>query len=292
MTILADKVFDYLNHLETIGHAPSAIRAYKSRLIGFLTYIHEFEVDEDHLVCDQDAMQCAFEKYSQYLRSEGLRASSVNSIHTTINSFCAFLGMRRLSLARQCETRIPPRSLNTEQLFKLYETICSESNPRDKAIAMLILRGGLRPSECAALNTDEISIQNGSCIICTGRATKSRIISLDAAATSVILDHLQSIPLGDIQPLFVSKFGTRISVGSIDLILKNIGRRARLEISAQLLRETFITQLVSSGIGISAVAALGGTRLDSLKRYYPQSCEVGTPLMIPVADFGLGVSSN
>jgi len=287
MTNLAHKIVDYSEHLEASGYASSAIRSYNSRLRGFVNYIDEQGLDHAELIRDRSLMQNALERYGQYLGGEGVKASSVNSIQTAMKGFCRFLGMRRLTLTRQLESPALPQSLDAQQVAKLYEAISSATNLRDKAIAMLILKAGLRSSECAALNTNEISFEGDLCYICTGKAAKSRVIALDGAASKFIVDYLRDVDASESGALFTSKTGARISVASIDLILKNIGRRARLEISARRLRDTFITQLVSSGLDMTDIADLGGTKIDTLKRFYPQNAQVGTPLAVPTANFVL-----
>lgn len=283
MTNLADKIVDYSEHLEASGYAPSAIRAYNSRLRGFVNYINEQGIDHGELIRDRALMQSALEHYGQYLGGEGVKASSVNSIQTAMKGFCRFLGMRHLSITRQLESQAAPQSLNSQQVAKLYEAISSETNLRDKAIAMIILRAGLRSSECAALNKNEIRFEGDRCYITTGKAAKSRVIALSGAASKFIIDYLKTVDtnVNGKDALFTSKNGARISMASIDLILKNIGRRARLELSARRLRDTFITQLVASGVDMLEIAELGGTKVDTLKRFYPQNAPAGTPLAIP-----------
>jgi site-specific recombinase XerD len=67
---------------------------------------------------------------------------------------------------------------------------------------------------------------------------------------------------------FVSRTGTALSSRSIDLAVRRVAGRARLELSAHVLRHTFVTGLVRAGNDLVLVAELAGhRRLETTRRY-------------------------
>jgi site-specific recombinase XerD len=67
---------------------------------------------------------------------------------------------------------------------------------------------------------------------------------------------------------FVSRTGSALSSRSIDLSVRRVVARARLELCAHVLRHTFVTGLVRAGNEIVLVAELAGhRRLETTRRY-------------------------
>ena len=67
---------------------------------------------------------------------------------------------------------------------------------------------------------------------------------------------------------FVSRTGSALSSRSVDLAVRRVAARARLELSAHVLRHTFVTGLVRAGNDLVLVAGLAGhRRLETTRRY-------------------------
>lgn len=70
--------------------------------------------------------------------------------------------------------------------------------------------------------------------------------------------------------LFLNRQGRRLSVRSIDLLIRELGRNVGLEmeISAHILRHTCLTNLVRNGNDLVLVAEIAGhKRLETTRRY-------------------------
>ncbi len=68
--------------------------------------------------------------------------------------------------------------------------------------------------------------------------------------------------------LFLSRKGARLSSRAVDLIVRDVGRRAGLELSAHVLRHTCLTNLVRGGNDLVMVAEIAGhRRLETTRRY-------------------------
>ena len=74
--------------------------------------------------------------------------------------------------------------------------------------------------------------------------------------------------------MFLNPKGKRLSVRSIDLIIRRIGADAHLELSAHVLRHTCLTNLVRRGNDLVLVAEIAGhKRLETTRRYSLPSIE-------------------
>lgn len=68
--------------------------------------------------------------------------------------------------------------------------------------------------------------------------------------------------------LFLNRTGVRLSGRPIDAVIARVGAEAGVELSAHVLRPTFVTNLVRGGHDVVLVAELAGHgRLDTTRRY-------------------------
>ena len=62
--------------------------------------------------------------------------------------------------------------------------------------------------------------------------------------------------------------GNRLSTVGVDLIVRKIGHKAHLNLSAQVLRDTCLSNLVRNGNDLLLVAQIGGHRtIETTRRY-------------------------
>ena len=74
--------------------------------------------------------------------------------------------------------------------------------------------------------------------------------------------------------LYLNLKGRRLSTRAIDLVLRQIGADAKLELSAHVLRHTCLTNLVRRGNDLVLVAEVAGhKRLETTRRYSLPSLE-------------------
>lgn len=67
---------------------------------------------------------------------------------------------------------------------------------------------------------------------------------------------------------FVARSGRALSARSIDLAVRRVASRTGLQLSAHVLRHTFVTSLVRAGHDLVLVAELAGhRRLETTRRY-------------------------
>lgn len=123
---------------------------------------------------------------------------------------------------------------------------------RDLAIIKTFLTGGLRVSELVELDLDHIDMQECS-IKFFGKGNKERFVPLNDEAMQAIYEYLpirektKYINLDGERALFRSQRGTRISVKSVQVMVKKYAKLAGLKnwhkITPHKLRHTFATML-------------------------------------------------
>jgi integrase/recombinase XerC len=122
---------------------------------------------------------------------------------------------------------------------------------------------------------DDVSVfgRKNRVTIRSGKGEKYRQIPLHTEAVEAVCEWLvergkkfKDKPADN--ALFVNPQGRRISTASLDLIVRKIGRDCGIELSAHVLRHTFLTSLVRGRNDLVLVAEIAGhKRLETTRRY-------------------------
>lgn len=154
-----------------------------------------------------------------------------------------------------------PKYMNVDECKLLLDSIKndkeSKSKQRDYAIVTLFLNCGMRLSELVGININDLDSEL-RCVKVTGKGAKERIIYLNFACKSAIIDYLKarddnkSIPddKNKVSPLFLSSRNQRISPKSVQHVVYKYLKLSGLEYkgySVHKLRHTAATLLYQSG---------------------------------------------
>jgi site-specific recombinase XerD len=116
-----------------------------------------------------------------------------------------------------------------------------------------------------------ISARKGLVVVRSGKGEAYREVELNALVRAMLdewVDARKKIARDNGTSFFVSRTGNGLSSRSIDLAVRRVAARARLELSAHVLRHTFVTGLVRAGNDLVLVAELAGhRRLETTRRY-------------------------
>ena len=164
---------------------------------------------------------------------------------------------------------------------------------RDRAILELFYASGLRLSELAALDADDVNL-SAQMVRALGKGGKQRIVPFNKSTASAIRAYLKDRELlvrererpaqagryasrntsrsrpDRAEPLFVNYRGTRLTVRSIDRMVRRYAAAsgARLGVSPHALRHSFATHLLQRGADLRAIQELlGHARLSTTQRY-------------------------
>ena len=153
---------------------------------------------------------------------------------------------------------------------------------RDRAILELFYASGLRLSELAGLDADDVNL-SAQMVRTLGKGGKQRIVPFNTSTASAIRAYLKDRELLVRQrpahtgrydrsrdPLFVNYRGTRLTVRSIDRMVRRYAAASgtRLGVSPHALRHSFATHLLQRGADLRAIQELlGHARLSTTQRY-------------------------
>lgn len=146
---------------------------------------------------------------------------------------------------------------------------------RDTAIITLLLGTGIRISECVGLNINDISFRENSFVVTRKGGNRVQLYFSEEVADALMpyIDKRLSdaaIPKSQ-QALFLSKTNERLSVRSVQLLVKKYSKIATplKKITPHKLRSTYGTQLYRETGDIYVVAdVLGHKDVNTTKRHY------------------------
>lgn len=147
---------------------------------------------------------------------------------------------------------------------------------RDLAIIAILLGTGIRVSECVGINLDDIDF-NYNGIKITRKGGNETIIYFSTEVEAILKDYLlernTKVCKDEDYPLFLSLQNKRISVRSIQLLVKKYSAHVTSlkKITPHKLRSTYGTQLYQETGDIYLVAdVLGHKDVNTTKKHYAQ----------------------
>ncbi len=157
-----------------------------------------------------------------------------------------------------------PKTLDVDQITGLLNAETSSSlETRDLAMFELFYSSGLRLSELAALNVNDIDLPDRTLVVHAGKGEKSRLLPVGRKAISAILTWLDlrsKIAKESETALFVSHKGTRLGQRSIQARLKQwcLKKGIAEHIHPHMLRHSFASHMLESSQDLRAVQELLG----------------------------------
>ena len=146
---------------------------------------------------------------------------------------------------------------------------------RDLAIVILLLNLGIRVSECAGLDLNDVNFEDNTIKI-VRKGGKEAVLYMNEKIRNTLRDYIKNErPLLTNKPkeeaLFISLKNNRLSVRSIEDMLKKFGEGAKLtdRVHPHKLRRTFGTRLYNSSGDIYMVAdVLGHKDVNTTVKHY------------------------
>ena len=170
--------------------------------------------------------------------------------------------------------------LNKEQVERLLNQplLSSKTGLRDKAILELLFSSGLRVSELANLNRDQIDLKVREFGV-VGKGGRARVVFISKRSAEFLDRYLRS-RLDRYKPLFIRMSGgfrvsatdkeMRLTVRSIQRLIKKYARQARLPVAAtpHTLRHSMATDLLRSGADLRSVQEILGHKNIATTQIY------------------------
>lgn len=160
-----------------------------------------------------------------------------------------------------------PHFLSSEELGRLLGAPPADTplGLRDRAILETMYSAGLRVSETVALSDGDLDLDEGVARV-RGKGRKQRLAPIGSYAAAALQRWLdvrslaRGEPAGAAAPVFLNKFGRRITTRSVARMLEKYLRETGLDgrTSPHTLRHSFATHLLDRGADIRSVQELLG----------------------------------
>lgn len=271
---------DFLEYLEVEkGRSPLTIREYRHYLNRFLNWLKANSKATEPGEITSELIR-RYRLYLAHLRDKN--GKPLKRITQTYHIIALRAFLRYLLVQRDIPTLSPdkielpkqsPRLvtfLNPEQLERLLHSpkISNEVGLRDKAILETLFSTGLRVSELARLNRDQINLDRKEFGV-RGKGDKLRVVFLSDTASHWLDRYLQT-RRDNFKPLFIRYSGAvdntkdgekmRLTVRSVEEIVKKYAKRCGLpiDVTPHTLRHSFATDLLIGGADLRSVQEMLG----------------------------------
>jgi integrase/recombinase XerC len=222
--------------------------------------------------------------YLSSLHERGLAHTTIARRLASLRSFFKF-GQREgwpngnpaKPLRNPRKQRKLPHFLDSAQLDKLLTapSAATAMGLRDRAILETLYSAGLRVSEVVGLNDDDWDRAAGIVRV-RGKGKRERLSPIGSFAHKALIAWLaQRVPdprlkSGAVMPVFVNRFGRRLTTRSVGRMLEKYLRETGLDLrtSPHTLRHTFATHLLDRGADIRSVQELLGHKSLTTTQIY------------------------
>lgn len=283
--------------------APRTRYEYLKDIQNFLNYVQErFELTSVKIENLQTLTKINFEEYFEYLEhyeKDGKElTNSRESIKRKMSSLRKFFDylfksefitsdeIRKVELPKLHKKEIIFLEQNEtidfldavekgEKLSKKEMDYHKKQSTRDLAICYLLLSTGIRVSECAELDIDDIDMTNSCIRIVRKGGDEATVYFSDEAAGYIQSyleerNHIKGVPDTE-KALFISSQKKRMSIRSIEMLIKKYAQRSvpMKHITPHKLRSTYATTLYEQTGDIYLVAeTLGHKDVSTTKEHY------------------------
>jgi integrase/recombinase XerC len=264
----------FLRHLEVErGVSPHTARSYRTDLADFQAFLDTAAPGAP--VEDIDVR--LVRGYVARLHARGLAPASIGRRLAAVRSWFNFLVRRHVrssNPARDVRSpRLPktlPNFLPVDDAKTLVDgrAVGGGERRRDLAILELLYASGLRVSELAGLDVDDVDRAERTVRV-SGKGGKQRVVPYGGAAARALEAYLARRGADD-GPLFVNTRRGRLSTRSVHTIVRKAARAAGIprRVTPHTLRHSFATHLLDSGADLRMIQELlGHSRLGTTQRY-------------------------
>lgn len=146
-------------------------------------------------------------------------------------------------------------------------------SPRDRAIIHLFLYAGLRSNELRMLDVCDLDLESLTVFIRFGKRSKQRIVPLHTEAAIATREYIGERSDG---PIFLNRFGNRLSNRYLRTLVKEMGQQAGLQkdLHPHALRHSFAVSLLEADVDLETIKnLLGHTKIETTSIYLHCSAE-------------------
>jgi tyrosine recombinase XerC len=268
---IKDDLPRYLEYLSGSGrYSPRTIEAESRDIANFIAFLEKLGTTEA-----RDVDYRKLRRYLAYCDTLKLKKTTVARRLSSLRSFLRFLcNEGRLEQNAALLVSFPktgqtlPKVLSREDVERLLEDPGESiiNGLRDRAVMETLYATGLRVSELAGLNLDDIDFNAGEMRV-IGKGDKERLVFFTNIAGQALKEYIAIARPKSIKPgrpvpaaVFLNPSGARLSVRSLQAIAAAAGKRsgAGRRISPHMLRHSFATHLLEEGADLRTIQELLG----------------------------------
>ena len=298
----------FLKWLKTLNYSPSTIGTRRRNVREFLLYLERCGIATVETISDYKANRFVryLKRRENKLYGSGLTNASINVGISSANKFFEYLrqmGMPTPENLEYVEERYKPRNILTlKEINQLYETTWQKHHfandeakakqeavgQRDRAMLSVYYGCGLRKSEGAGLNINDVFTERKLVHVRKGKGSKERYVPVTENNLGHITEYLlngrnlllansENNPQGDghsTEAFFINQYGTACSAQSLTARLKRLTKNSGSSIlqkkkpSLHTLRHSIATHLLQQGMEIEMIQKfLGHSSLESTQVY-------------------------
>jgi len=267
---LTEKMEQFLDYqLNYRGHSPLTVSVYRTELDQFCRWLTARlgRLPQAEEINREVVMGWA-------VSLGGYAPATLRRKLAALSSFFAFLvdlgeistsPVRSIPLPRAAQ-RIP-EALTEAEIGRL---LAAAQTPFERAVALLMLTAGLRRAEVGAIRREDLDLE-GRLLLVRGKGSKERFVPLLPQALAALSTYLVCRPAVGVLHLFVTPQGRRLPHDFLNRSMNRLLPRAGLagrRITPHVLRHSFATHLVRSGVDVRTVQELlGHADLSTTARY-------------------------
>jgi integrase/recombinase XerC len=271
------------------GYSKHTCRAYARDLEGFADYLYGVLGGEEGLTQEGDLAavdqidSLMIRGYLGVLHKKNSKSTIARKL-SSLRSFCTYLVRRGVIAESPADAVLTPRQekslpvhLSVDDTFRLLDSIETDTltGLRNRALIETLYSCGIRVSELEHLDVQDID-GAGRTVRVLGKGRRERVVPIGRVALGAIrryrgrLEAEKGIMAASRGPLFLNKYGKRLSNRSIARILDKIARQCGIgtPVSPHALRHTFATHLLDAGADLRVVQELLGHKSLSTTQKY------------------------
>jgi site-specific recombinase XerD len=258
------------------------VRNYRTDLSDFLAALGGWELDP------AKAGRSDLRRYLALLQGKGTANASIRRKVSTIRGYYKwlraegilendpFFGVQGPKAAKRL-----PHVLEANDIERMIHAAAQDSEPaglRDRALLELLYAAGLRVSEVSGLNVHDVDLRLATVRV-RGKGNKERVGVFGEPAVEALERYIRNarpeLASGKDEALFLNRFGGRLTVRSIQTLVRKYALMAGLpvEVHPHLLRHSFATHMLDGGADLRIVQELLGHESPNTTQIYTHVTE-------------------
>ncbi|MEI6690432.1 MAG: tyrosine-type recombinase/integrase [bacterium] len=260
---------EFIKYLQKNGRASATILAYSKDLEQLISYLNKNNVVEASGI-----MSTHLDGFKKELEDGHYTLKSISRKLNSIKSFFKYLvlqGSLTISPANGVTHPkyevTPPRALAPLEYRALRDS--TRDDVRMNAIVELLLQTGLRISELAGIQLQDISLEKSYLKVRAFESHDARRVPLNKTAKIAIENYVKERPKTKNTTLFITKTGNPFLIRNIRTSVNRYFRIAGITgAKVNDLRHTFILEQLKSGVPLVELSKIAGhKRLSTTEKY-------------------------